>query len=258
MFTVIGLKDIIDIFLVSLILYYVYRVMRMSGTIKIFVGIIAFIVVWILVSRIMEMRLLGSIMDKLVNVGVIILIILFQDDVRIFLSELGSHKSWKRFTNFFKSKKTDVEEVPEYVMHIVYACKNMSQSKTGALIVIKQDMSLVKYETTGEKINADIESRLIETIFYKGTPLHDGATIIRGNTVVSSAVFYQPTQRPLNGKYGSRHRAAIGISEVCDALTIIVSEETGKVSVTYKGELISIPVAQFEEKFKEYYISTAK
>ena len=87
--------------MVSIILYYVYRVMRVSGTIKIFGGIIAFIVIWILVSRIFEMQLLGSIMDKLVNVGVIILVILFQDDIRIFLSELGSHKSWKRFTNFF-------------------------------------------------------------------------------------------------------------------------------------------------------------
>ncbi|MBQ3556077.1 MAG: diadenylate cyclase, partial [Bacteroidales bacterium] len=170
MFTSIGIKDIIDIFLVSIILYYVYRVMRVSGTIKIFGGIIAFIVIWILVSRIFEMQLLGSIMDKLVNVGVIILVILFQDDIRIFLSELGSHKSWKRFTNFFKAKKSETDEVPEYVMHIVYACKNMSQTKTGALIVVKQDMPLVKYEATGEKINAEIESRLIETIIYKGTP----------------------------------------------------------------------------------------
>ena len=108
-------------------------------------------------------------------------------------------------------------------------------------------------QKSGTKINAPVTSELIETIFYKGTPLHDGATIIRGNMILSSAVFYQPTQRPLNGKYGSRHRAAIGISEICDALTIVVSEETGKVSFAFKGELITVPVAQFKDKLKEYY-----
>ena len=108
-------------------------------------------------------------------------------------------------------------------------------------------------EKSGTIVNAPLTPELLGTIFYKGTPLHDGATIVRGNMIMSSAVFYQPTQKPLNGKYGSRHRAAIGISEVCDALTIVVSEETGKVSFAYKGELISVPVAHFTEKLKEYY-----
>ena len=238
MFTSIGLKDIIDIFLVAVILYYVYRVMKVSGTIKIFGGIIAFIVIWIFVSRKLEMRLLGSIMDKLVNVGVIILVILFQDDVRRFLSELGSHKSWKRFTNYFKAKKTDVGEVPEYVMHIVYACKNMSHTKTGALIVVKQDMPLVKYESTGEKINADIESRLIETIFYKGTPLHDGAIIIGDGKIVAAGCILPVSHAPnIARELGLRHRSAIGITQETDALAVIVSEERGEISFAVNGKI---------------------
>ncbi|MBR5240809.1 MAG: diadenylate cyclase CdaA [Muribaculaceae bacterium] len=238
MFTSIGLKDIIDIFLVAVMLYYIYRVMKVSGTIKIFGGIIAFIVIWIFVSRILEMRLLGSIMDKLVNVGVIILIILFQDDVRIFLSELGSHRSWKRFTNFFKTKKSEAEEVPEYVMHIVYACKNMSQSKTGALIVVKQDMSLAKYESTGEKINADIESRLIETIFYKGTPLHDGAIIIGDGKIVAAGCILPVSHAPnIPRELGLRHRSALGITQETDALAVIVSEERGEISFAKNGKI---------------------
>lgn len=238
MFTTIGIKDIIDIFLVAVMLYYVYRVMKVSGTIKIFGGIIAFIVLWILVSRIFEMRLLGSIMDKLVNVGVIILVILFQDDVRRFLSELGSHKSWKRFTNFFKSKKVKTDEVPEYVMHIVYACKNMSQSNTGALIVIKRDMSLNKYITTGERINAEINSQLIETIFYKGTPLHDGAMIIEdGKIVAASCILPVSHASTIAKELGLRHRSAMAITQETDAVAVIVSEERGEISYAINGKI---------------------
>lgn len=238
MFTSLGIKDIIDIFLVAVILYYIYRVMRMSGTIKIFGGIIAFIVVWIFVSRIFEMRLLGSIMDKLVNVGVIILVILFQDDIRIFLSELGSHKSWRRFKSFFRAKKEEQVEVPEYVMHIVYACKNMSQSKTGALIVVKQDMPLIKYEQTGERINADIESRLIETIFYKGTPLHDGAIIIGDGRIVSAGCILPVSHAPnIPRELGLRHRSAIGITQETDAVAVVVSEERGEISFAKNGKI---------------------
>lgn len=134
------------------------------------------------------------------------------------------------------------------------AVTDLSASKTGALITLERKDSLDPFmQTSGVKVNAPASPELLETIFFNKTPLHDGATIIRGNIIASSAVFYQPTQKPLNGKYGSRHRAAIGISEVCDALTIVVSEETGKVSFTFKGELIAVPVASFVDKLKEYY-----
>lgn len=134
------------------------------------------------------------------------------------------------------------------------AVNDLSASKTGALITLERKDNLDPFmQTSGVKVNAPVSPELLETIFFNKTPLHDGATIIRGNIIACSAVFYQPTQKPLNGKYGSRHRAAIGISEVCDALTIVVSEETGKVSFTFKGELITVPVANFIDKLKEYY-----
>ncbi len=233
-----GIKDIIDIFLVAVILYYVYRVMKVSGTIKIFGGIIAFILLWIFVSRILDMQLLGSMMDKLVNVGVIILVILFQDDIRRFLGEVGSHKSWKRFTNYFKANKTEDSEVPKFVMPIVYACKNMSQSKTGALIVIKQELPLVKYELTGEVINADVESRLIETIFYKGTPLHDGAIIIADGKITSAGCILPVSHAPnIPRELGLRHRSAMGITQETDAIAVIVSEERGEISFAKNGKI---------------------
>ncbi len=131
---------------------------------------------------------------------------------------------------------------------------DLSASKTGALITIEREDDLTPYlQTSGVYVDAPVSCELLETIFVNKTPLHDGALIIRGNYIVAAAVFYQPTQKALNGKYGSRHRAAIGISEVCDAITIVVSEETGKVSFAIKGELITVPVANFKTKLAEYY-----
>ena len=167
-------------------------------------------------------------------------------------SELRYHKKVSK-----KETLLTINETDELISNIHKAITILSSTQTGALITIERldDLSVLM-DKSGTKINAPVTPELLCTIFYKGTPLHDGATIIRGNMVESSAVFYQPTQRPLNGKYGSRHRAAIGISEICDALTIVVSEETGTVSLTYKGELIAVPIAQFKEKFKDYYYSS--
>lgn len=160
------------------------------------------------------------------------------------------------------SKKEDslsVNETDKLISNLKHAIENLSTTQTGALITIERSDDLTSFMLkSGTNIEAPVTPELLETIFYKGTPLHDGATIIRGKNILSAAVFYQPTQKPLNGKYGSRHRAAIGISEICDALTIVVSEETGKISFAYKGELISVPISQFEEKFKEYYFDENK
>lgn len=162
--------------------------------------------------------------------------------------ELRYNKKVSKKESALTSNETD-----ELISSLEKAIEDLSSTQTGALITLERtdDLSTIMAKS-GTRINAPVTPEILKTIFYKGTPLHDGATIIRGNIIISSAVFYQPTQRPLNGKYGSRHRAGIGISEVCDALTIIVSEETGKVSFTYKGELIPIPVGQFSEKLKEY------
>ena len=153
-----------------------------------------------------------------------------------------------------KENSLTMNETDELFANLKKSIEALSMTQTGALITIERSDDLTPFiQKSGTKVNAPLTPEIIGTIFYKGTPLHDGATIIRGNMIMSSAVFYQPTQKPLNGKYGSRHRAAIGISEICDALTIVVSEETGKVSFAFKGELITVPVAQFKDKLKEYY-----
>ena len=174
-----GIKDIIDIVLVALMLYYIYRLMKESRSLNVFIGIMVFIVVWLLVSQILEMKLLGSIMDKLVSVGVIALIILFQDEIRKFLYNLGANQRMRSLMRFFsfggeKKDKTDKESI----MPIVMACMSMGKQKVGALIVMERSAPLDDIVETGDVIDAAINQRLIENIFFKNSPLHDGAMII--------------------------------------------------------------------------------
>lgn len=130
------------------------------------------------------------------------------------------------------------------------AVSNLSRSKTGALISFERNMSLADYYKSGTMVNAPVSAELLETIFYEGTRLHDGAVIVHDNMIVCASVYYTPTTRPLTGKYGARHRAAIGISEVTDALTIIVSEETGRISLAYNGILEPVKLDEFPRIFE--------
>lgn len=168
MFFEFGIKDIVDILLVALVLYYIYRLMRESRSLNVFIGIMVFIVVWLFVSQVLQMRLLGSILDKLVSVGVIALIVLFQDDIRKFLYNLGAHQQMKRFTSLFSSrgKDKDSKEVKETIMPIVMASMNMSKSKVGALIVIERSVPLDDIVLTGDLIDATINQRLIEKCLF--------------------------------------------------------------------------------------------
>ena len=172
-----GIKDAIDIFLLALLLFYLYRTMRESGTLSIFFGILAFIAVWVVTSEILGMRLIGTILDKFMSIGLLILVILFQDQIKRFLVELGSQKRWRFFSRVFKRDNTSTDKSP-WIMPVVNACMNMSKSNTGALIVIEQTMPLVSYEKTGDSIDASISSRLLQNIFFKNSPLHDGAVIL--------------------------------------------------------------------------------
>ena len=162
-----GIKDILDIVIVALMLYYLYKLMKESGSINIFYGVLAFILVWVVAAEILEMKLIGTILDKVMSIGLLILVIIFQDQIKRFLVELGSKKRWKFLTSLFHHRRSDdSEEIHARVMPIVYACMNMSKSKTGALIVIRQDVPLDDYENSGDIINAEINSRLIENIFF--------------------------------------------------------------------------------------------
>ena len=236
MFIEFSIKDLIDILLVAYLLYQTYRLMKDSGSINIFVGILVFIGCWIIVSQVLEMRLLGSIFDKLVSVGVLALIVLFQDDVRKFLVTVGSHKRWENILRFLRKSKSEKIEQSD-IMPIVMACMSMSKGKVGALIVIEKNVPLNEIIRSGETINADVNQRLIENIFFKNSPLHDGAMIIRHKQIIAAGCIL-PVSHDLNipKELGLRHRAAMGVSQETDALAIIVSEETGGISAAYKGQ----------------------
>ena len=239
MFFEFGLKDIIDILLVALMLYYIYRLMRDSRSLNVFIGIMIFIVVWIFVSQVLEMRLLGTILDKLVSVGVIALIVLFQEDIRKVLYNIGAHQRVRRLTSLFTSQKSrdkQKQDIKQNIMPVVMACLNMSRSKVGALIVFERTMPLDDIIVTGDRIDASINQRLIENIFFKNSPLHDGAMIISQHRIKAAGCIL-PVSHDLDipKELGLRHRSAMGISQESDALAIVVSEETGAISIAVNG-----------------------
>ena len=231
-----GIKDIIDIFLVALILYYIYRLMKESRSLHVFIGILVFVLVWLFVSQVLEMRLLGAILDKLVSVGVIGIIVLFQEEIRRFLYSLGAHQRFRAFARFFVSSKEKVVD-KETIMPIVMACIDLSRGKVGALIVIERGIRLDDIVDTGDVIDARINQRLIENIFFKNSPLHDGAMIIVGKRIrAAGCILPVSHSHDIPKELGLRHRAALGISQDSDSIAIVVSEETGGISVAINGE----------------------
>ena len=241
-----GIKDLIDVLLVAFFLYQTYKLMKSSGTLAIFSGVVSFIVVWILVSQVLEMRLMGAILDKFISVGFVVLVILFQDEIRRFLLALGSHRGWKFLGKLFSKRGADKESEGKFVAPVVLACMNMARKKTGALIVIQQDVDLSVYEHTGEMFNA---ARLIENIFFKNSPLHDGAMIIADGRIKAAGCILPVAQNAnLPKDLGLRHRSALGMSLDTDALIIIVSEERGKISVAHNGKLaINISAEELQQ-----------
>ena len=211
--------------------------MRDSGSLNVFYGILVFIIMWIVVSQVLEMKLLGSIFDKLVSVGVLALIILFQEDIRRFFLTLGSNNRLYSLVKLFSRNKAKEEEENPAIMQIVRACDYMSKNFVGALIIIERRMSLQDIENTGETIDANINAQLIKNIFFKNSPLHDGAMIISNNRIVSAACILPVSHnRDIPKELGLRHRAALGITQQSDALSIIVSEETGHITLAQNGE----------------------
>ena len=234
MFFEFGIKDVIDIVLVALMLFYIYRLMKVSRSLNVFMGILIFIVLWLLVSQVLEMKLLGSIMDKFVSVGVIALIILFQDDIRKFLYNLGAQQRTQTLRRLFSSsgRHHDSEQLKRIIMPIVMSCMSMSKKKVGALIVIQRGLPLDDIVATSEQIDAAISQQLIENIFFKNSPLHDGALVV-ANQRLRAAGCILPVSHDLDipKELGLRHRAALGITQESDCIAIVVSEETGGISV---------------------------
>ena len=239
LFISIRILDVIDILLVAFLFYQLYMLIRGTVAINIFMGIFILYLFWLIVKA-LNMELLGSILGQIIGVGVIALIIVFQQEIRRFLLLIGTrYFSKNQFTLerllFLKGKKV---ESPVKIEAIVRACRNMAENKVGALIVITQKSNLQLYAETGDIINAETSSRLLENIFFTNSPLHDGAVIIHNNLIYAARCILPLTEKSnLREYHGLRHRAALGISEITDAMVIVVSEESGKISFVQEGEI---------------------
>lgn len=235
----ISIIDIVDILLVSVILFQIYRVIRGTAAFAIFITIFLIYLTWLLV-RAMNMELTGALLGQVVGLGVLALVIVFQQEVRRFLLVIGNRFIMRRGFNFraLFSGVGDESDSTREAEEIVRACEAMSLNHTGALIVIGRKSSLVIYSEGGELIKARVSSELLETIFFKNTPLHDGAVLIEGGVILAARCPLPTTdQVTLPARYGMRHRAAIGMSERSDAIIIVVSEESGHISVFKTGTI---------------------
>lgn len=251
------LIDAIDILLVALLIFNLYKLIKGSVALNIITGILAFYFLWVLV-RTMNMQLLESILGQFIGVGFIALIVVFQPEIRRFLLMIGSTGFFSKnrfFRKIFRSG-TSMEKTQEMEINsIVKACRNMSESKTGAIIVMATQSDIQFYANTGALIDSRISSRLIETIFYKNSPLHDGAILITGNRILAARCVLPVTD---NAEFpvhlGMRHRAAVGVTENSDAIAIAVSEQTGAISFSKAGNLTYelTPDGLYELLMKEF------
>lgn len=252
----IRLLDIIDIILVALLFYQLYMLIRGTVAYSITLGIAAIYIFWWAV-RAMQMELLSTILGSVLGVGVIALIIVFQQEIRRFLIFIGSRYmegnriSVEKILNLRFETKSQVK-----IRSIMKAVMQFSLEKTGALIVIRKKSNLDMYAETGDVLNAETSSRLFICIFNKTSPLHDGAVIVENDKVKAARVILPVTDKPdLPPEYGLRHRAGLGISEVTDSLVIIVSEETGQISMAEKGILQkNIPARILRQKLEEDFV----
>ncbi|MDO9187969.1 MAG: diadenylate cyclase CdaA [Bacteroidia bacterium] len=232
--------DVVDILLVALLIYQLYYLIKGTVAINIFIGILLFYLLWLVVKT-LNMHLFGSILAKFIDVGFIALLIVFQQELRRFLLFIGTSDIFtkgKLSKGIFDFKwQVNKEQVLD-INAIVKACKNMSESKTGAIIIITKNNDLKFYANTGDAIHAKVSVRIIESIFYKNSPLHDGAVII-SNNIITGARCVLPVTEDSNfpAHLGMRHRAAVGITENTDAIAIVVSEQTGEISVSKEGNL---------------------
>lgn len=234
------ITDILDIILVAILLYYIYKLVRGSVAINIFIGIVIVWGFWKL-TELLGMEMISSMVGAFMQVGLIALIIVFQQEIRKFLLMIGStnFSNKRNFLKHFKFLKQEGLSTSIDVDAILSACGTMSSTKTGAIMVIQRNNSLDFVKSSGDKMYIEISQPIIESIFYKNSPLHDGAAIIVNNYIVATRVILPVSnERNIPLHYGLRHRAAVGITEKTDALALIVSEETGNISYIKNGEFV--------------------
>ncbi len=232
--------DVIDILLFAIILYELYMLVRGTAAIRIFIGIIAVYILWKVVKS-LQMQLLTEILSQFISVGFIALIVVFQPEIRQFLLLVGNTRIIKNQRKRFLFWRFKINNpVNLNIEKIVKACQKMAETKTGALIVITQQNELTQYVATGQPVEARISEVLLETIFFKNSPLHDGAVVITGTQIrAARCILPVSGQASIPSYYGLRHRAAVGITEKSDAVAIIVSEERGDIAYSYEGSIVS-------------------
>ena len=235
-FITIRFLDILDILLVAFLIYEAYMLIKGTAAFSITAGLVIFYIIW-LISRGLNMELLSSILGVLVGVGALALVIFFQTEIRKMFLMLGNRYNLNKTLSldnlFAKEKEEDL-----HIKDIVLACEAMARSKTGALIVLINKTELKEFVETGEKIDAPASNALLQTIFFKNSPLHDGAVIIQKGTILAARCILPVSDKEMeNEQLGLRHRAALGISQATDAQVIIVSEETGKLAYALNGKL---------------------
>lgn len=236
-----SIVDVLDIILVATLLYYAYKLLKGTVAINIFIGIILIYILW-RGTVLLEMELLSSIIGGFMSVGIIALIVVFQPEIRKFLLMVGSTNLSKKGSflekiKFFKNQKLERDTTD--IKSVISACYNMSETKTGALIVIERSNNLNFIANSGDDMNITVTQPILESIFFKNSPLHDGAIIISNNIIKATRVILPiNSDIKISGKYGLRHRAAVSITEKTDAVAIVVSEENGKISYLKSGEFI--------------------
>tara|TARA_B100000963_G_scaffold170959_1_gene148761 strand:+ start:1218 stop:2009 length:792 start_codon:yes stop_codon:yes gene_type:complete len=233
---------IIDLILVVVMLYYAYKLVRGTAAIIVFRGFVIIYFIW-WITDLLNMNILSSILGGFIGVGVFAVIIVFQQEIRKFLLLLGSSSFannktfWRRFNLFFKIKN---EQTKLKIDDFIEACKKLKKNKTGAIFVFERNNNLDFIKEDGDMINAELSLPIIESIFYKNSPLHDGAVIVVGNMIVASRVTLPISKnRKINKSLGLRHKAGIGVTEETDAVSIVISEEKGTISYIKSGKIIN-------------------
>ena len=230
--------DIIDIILVTVLLFYLYKLLRGTVAINIFIGIVIIYLIWKF-TDVLNMNVLSNLLGKFISVGFFALIVVFQQEIRKFLLLLGSTNfaTKKNILKYFKFLNNTNEIISLDIKTLILSCEKMSSEKTGAIIVIERENNLEFLKNTGDKTKIRLTSQILETIFFKNSPLHDGAVIIKDNSVIATRIVLPVSEsESIPKNFGLRHKAGIGISEKTDSIVLVISEQTGKVSYIKDGE----------------------
>lgn len=241
--------DIVDVFFVAVLLFTLYKLVRGTVAVNIFLGLVLLFLLWRVVY-LLQMELLSNILGAFISVGLVALIIIFQPEIRQFLFAVGTTNVLKKYSMKFTFLRGWFKADEEFdVDSIVSSCQRMGEEKEGALIVITRQNELNQYVETGIVLDAAISTALIENVFWVNSPLHDGAMIITNNRIKAATCILPVTKKKIRATIGLRHRAAVGVTEVSDAIAVIVSEETGKISYSIRGDIVyGLKPAQLQQR----------